>query len=212
MSEIPRTSVPKIWPASREPGFHKVFELTLDDHLAIQHTTRQLLPLRPSVLAISFIALFVALITSYDSWRSGNVVRFALVVVATVALCALATVVLIKPARALLRAMYRRGLVKNGGAGVPVEAWVDQEGIRFTANGQTLSCPWPSLRAIEEENGTFYFWMSKTWAHVWPDRIFASAEERQHFRDYILKWSGRPIASPPVLARLGAGGRANLPD
>lgn len=212
MSEISRTSVPKIWPASREPGFYKVFELTLDDHLAIQHTTRQLLPLWSSVIAVSVVALFVVLITSYDNWRNGDVVQFALQVVATVALCVLATVVLIKPARRLLRAMYRRRLVKNGGLGVRIESSVDQEGVRYTANGQTLSCPWPSLRAIEEEDGTFYFWMSKTWAHVWPGRIFASEEERQLFRDSISKWSDRPVTSPPVLARLGAGGRANLPD
>lgn len=62
MSQGARTSVPKIWPARSGPGFHKVFELTLDDHLAIQHTTPQLLPLWSSLLAVSFIALFVALI------------------------------------------------------------------------------------------------------------------------------------------------------
>lgn len=212
MSEGSRTSVPKIWPARSEPSFHKVFELTLDDHLAIQHTTRQLLPLWSSLLAVSFVALFLALIANYDSWRSGDVVRFVLVVSATVAMCALATIVLIKPARSLLRAMYQRRLVKNGGVGISIDASVDQEGVRFTASGQTVSCPWPSLRAIEEEDGTFYFWMSKTMTHVWPERLFASEEERQLFRDSILKWSERPIASPPVLARLGAGGRANLPD
>lgn len=138
--------------------------------------------------------------------------RFVLVVAATVALCAVATAILLKPARSLLRAMYQRRLVQNGGVGILIDASVDQEGIRFTANGQTVTCPWPSLRAIEEEDGTFYFWMSKTMTHVWPERLFGSEEERQLFRDSILKWSERPIASPPVLARLGAGGRANLPD
>lgn len=77
-----------------------VIELTLDDHLAIQHTTPELLPIWSSVLAVSLVALFVALAMNYDSWHSGDVIRFALLVTATVALCALATTILIKPARA----------------------------------------------------------------------------------------------------------------
>ncbi|SFT63351.1 YcxB family protein [Mesorhizobium sp. YR577] len=212
MSGPSRTSVPKIWPAAAQSGFHKTFELELDDHLDIQYTTRQLLPLWPTVGAMALIVLFGALFLNFDKWRAGDVVIFAIYVVASVIAGVLLTILLLQPMRRLLRGIYRRRLTKMGVLGKPIEATVDENGISYTVVGQTVSCPWNSLYALEEEAGTFYFWLSKTFAHPWPARIFISDEERRTFRDSVLKWSGRPIASPPVLARLGANGRVNLPD
>lgn len=212
MPDLSRTSVPRIWPASDAPAFRKTFELTLDDHLAVAYSTRQLLPTGIFVGAMSLIALFVALIVNFGLWREGQRVLFALYTAATVAFCAVLAAVLVRPARRLLRATFRRRLVKLGSIGAPIEATVDGHGLAYTVRGQTVSCPWDSLRAIEEEDGTFYFWLSKTVAHVWPARIFASGEERDRFRQSLQSWSGRPVASPPLLARLGAAGRANLPE
>jgi hypothetical protein len=211
MSERSPGSVPKIWPAADRPGFHKSFQLNLDDHLDIQHTTRQLLPLGPTVAAVGAVSLFVALITNFDRWRGGDMVTSAVYVVAAVVVCAVLAILLLNPARQLLRSMYRRRLTKLGIIGKPVESTVDSNGIRYTVLGQTIICTWDSLYALEEDDGTFYFWMSKIGAHPWPTRVFVSDEERQTFRRSVMEWAGRPF-SPPVLARLGAAGRLNLPD
>lgn len=58
--------------------------------------------------------------------------------------------------------MYRRRLVKAEAIGRPVESTVDQSGISYTVLGQTVTCTWDSLYALEEDAGTFHFWMSKS--------------------------------------------------
>jgi hypothetical protein len=211
MSERSPGSVPRIWPSADRPGFRRSFELELDDHLEIQYATRQLLPLGPVVGAVGLVALFVSLILNFDRWQAGDVAIFAVYAVATIILCALLAILLLKPARRLLRFLYRRRLMKAGAIGKPVESTVDKSGITYTVLGQTIICTWDSLYALGEDLGTFYFWMSRTYAHPWPARLFASDEERQVFRESVLEWSGRPF-SPPRLARLGAIGRANLPE
>lgn len=211
MSERHPSSVPKIWPSADRPGFHKSFQLNLDDHLDIQHATRQLLPLGPTVAAVGAVALFVALILNFDRWREGDVVTSIIYIVASVVVCALLAFLLLNPARQLLRFMYRRRLTRLGVIGKPVESTVDRNGICYTVLGQTVTCTWDSLCALEEDDGTFYFWMSKIVAHPWPARVFASDEERQTFRRSLMEWAGRPF-SPPVVARLGAAGILNLPD
>ncbi|WP_245436821.1 hypothetical protein [Rhizobium chutanense] len=210
MSEGPPASVPKIWPSADRPAFRKTFALELDDHLDVQHASRQLLPPGPTIGAAGTVALFVALITNFDKWQAGDVGTFIVYVLATVVACALLAFLLLKPFRRLLRSMYRRRLVKAGTIGKPVESTVDESGISYTVLGQTVTCTWQSLYALEEDAGTFHFWMSRLVSHPWPARLFASEEERQVFRESVLKWSGRPF-SRPVLARLGARGRFNLP-
>jgi hypothetical protein len=210
MSENSPGSVPKIWPSPDRPGFRKTFALELDDHLDIQHASRQLLPPGPIVGAAGIVALFVALITNFDKWQAGDIWIFAIYVLATIVAGTLAAFLLLGPIRRFLRSMYRRRLVKAEAIGKPVESTVDRSGISYTVLGQTVTCTWDSLYALEEDAGTFHFWMSRMVSHPWPARLFASEEERQVFRESVLKWSGRPF-SPPVLARLGARGRANLP-
>lgn len=51
--------------------------------------------------------------------------------------------------------MYRRRLVKAEAIGRPVESTVDQSGISYTVLGQTVTCTWDSLYALEEDAGTF---------------------------------------------------------
>lgn len=211
MPQYSRERVPKIWPSADRPAFHRVFALELDDHLAIQHSSRQFLPAGPTVGAAGLVGLFVALSASYDKWEAGDIETFLVYVFATVIACVFAALLALKPLRGFLRAMYHRRLAKAGAIGKPVESTVDESGVSYTLSGQTMTCTWGSLYALEEDAGTFYFWMFKTVAHPWPARVFASEEERQTFRESVLKWAGRPF-SPPRLVRLGARGRANLPD
>lgn len=205
-------SVPKIWASPDRPGFSKTFELELDDHLDIQHLTRQTLPLGPTVGAAGFIALFAGLMLNFNKWQTGNKAEFTAYVAIIVIAGMLVGALLLKPARRLLRHMYYKRLAKSGAIGKPITSTVDKDGVTFTVSGQTITCPWDTLYALEEDAGTFYFWMSKTAAHAWPARLFASDEDWQAFRDSVQKWSGRQIASPALLARLGVHGRANLPD
>ncbi|WP_049734328.1 YcxB family protein [Rhizobium ecuadorense] len=205
----PPGSVPNIWASAERPAFRKSFALELDDHLAILHASRQLLPTGLTVGAVGLVALFVSLFTNFDKLQAGDVVTFIVYEATTIGACTALTYLLLKPARQFLRSMYRRRLAKAGVIGKPVESTVDTNGISYTVLGQTVTCTWDSLYALEEDEGTFHFWMSKLASHPWPSRVFSSEEERQDFRDSVLKWSGRPF-SAPVLARLGAAGRANL--
>lgn len=204
--------VPKIWGSSDETGFTRTFDLTVDDHLAIQYASRQLLPFWPTVAAMALLLLFAASILNYGLWRDGRIGEFVLIVGAVVIFGSLIAALAVKPFRSLLRHLHRRKLAKVGAIGIPIQSTVGPDGVIYTANGQTVSCPWDSLYAIEEEEGTYYFWLSKLSTHPWPARIFSSNQERQDFADGVRKWSGRQIVSPPLLARLGETGRRNLPD
>ena len=207
----PHNSVPKIWRSADEAAFRKSFALELDDHLDILHRSRQLLPTCVTVASAGLAALFVSLITNFDKWQGGQFAMFAIYVGATVIVCVGLSYLLLSPGRTLLRSMYRRRLAKAGLIGKPVDSTVDAAGISYTVVGQTVTCTWDSLYAIEEDAGTFHFWMSKTVSHPWPSRVFGSEEERQDFRVKVLSWSGQAF-SEPVLARMGAAGRANLPE
>ncbi len=211
MSERPASPVPKIWKSEDEPAFGKSFELELDDHIAVDYASGRLLPAGLTVGAVMFVALFVALILYFDRWQAGEGGAFALHVTGFVALFALASALLLKPARRLVRHFYGRHLKKLGAIETPIESTIDKDAVSFIARGQTITCPWESLHALEEDEGTFYFWLSTRSVLPWPARIFASEQERQAFRDSVEKWAGRPFG-PPALARLGERGRANLPD
>ncbi|AOF92400.1 YcxB family protein [Sinorhizobium sp. RAC02] len=207
----PPSSVPKIWQSAASAAFRKSFTLELDDHLDILHQSRQLLPADVTLGSVGLAALFVSLITNFDNWQTGQIIKLTLYVGATVIICVGLTYLLLPPGRALLRSMYRRRLAKAGLIGKPVDSTVDAAGISYTVLGQTVTCTWDSLYAIEEDAGTFYFWMSRTVSHPWPSRVFISEEERQNFRDNVSRWSRR-LLSEPILARMGAAGRANLPE
>ncbi|GAK72873.1 hypothetical protein RRU01S_28_01180 [Agrobacterium rubi TR3 = NBRC 13261] len=136
--------------------------MELDDHLDILHRSRQLLPTGVTVASAGLAGLFVSLITNCDKWQSGQFAMFAIYVGATVIVCVGLSYLLLSPGRTLLRSMYRRRLAKAGLIGKPVDSTVDAAGISYTVLGQTVTCTWDSLYAIEEDAGTFYFWMSKT--------------------------------------------------
>lgn len=207
----PRSSVPKIWRSAGDSAFRKSFALELDDHLNIMHRSRQLLPTGVTVASAGLAALFVSLITNFEKWQSGQFANFAIYVGATVIVCVGLGYLLLSPGRTLLRSMYRQRLAKAGLIGKPIDSMVDVSGISYTVLGQTVTCTWDSLYAIEEDAGTFYFWMSKTVSHPWPSRVFDSEDERQDLRVKVLSWSGRAF-SDPVLARMGAAGRESLPE
>jgi hypothetical protein len=207
----PQNSVPKIWRSADESAFRKSFALELDDHLDILHRSRQLLPADVTLGSAGLAALFVSLIINFEKWQTGQLGKFAIYVGATVIICVGLTYLLLSPGRTLLRSMYRRRLAKAGLIGKPVDSTVDKAGISYSVLGQTVTCTWDSLYALEEDTGTFHFWMTKTVSHPWPSRVFDSEEERHDFRAKVSSWSGRAF-SEPVLARLGAAGRANLPE
>lgn len=209
MPETSKTSVPRVWPVE-SPAIRKTFELNVDDHLAIAFATRQLLPTGVFGGGIALIALFVALIINHPLLRDGDIVRFAIHVGATVALCALMARALVDPARWAWREMIRRRLTRMGMVGGPIDSTIDPEGLHYVASGRSVSCPWPTLQAIEEDDDAIYFWMTKRSAHPWPARIFESEADKETVRARIREWSGRAIISPPMLARLGEAGRNRL--
>jgi hypothetical protein len=204
------SSVPQVWRRQDSTTFQGVFEVELDDHLAIAYRSRDLLPARFVLFAVGLLALFLALVAFFDVWEEGDVGGFVLRLAATVAAAVLLAAMLLRPARRGLRAVYRNWLRREGRIGQTVTSAVGRNGVRFMVGGQTVNCPWPSLHDLEEDEGTFYFWMSRTTAHPWPARLFASEQERQHFRDKVREWSGRPFG-PPILARMGSAARSRGP-
>lgn len=206
-----KPSVPRVWQSADQPSFTKRFELDVDDYLAVHYTTPELLPLWSYAIAVMLIALFAAFVAAYPLWRDGRVVDLALVS-AAVAIASLVLAGLTAgPARRLWRRMWSRMLEKRQIIGVAIESTIDRDGLSYFVGGQTSQCPWDALHAIEEEGGTFYFWTSRIRAYVWPGRIFDTDEERLLFAQHVEAWSGMPIVSPPLLARLGEAGRMALP-
>lgn len=210
MADAPTTTVPPVWRTQEDPGFSGKFEMDLDDHLAIAHRSPDLLPAGFALLTVAILAAFLAMVVFFDLWQSGDAAGFMLRIAASVIGAVLVGLLLLRPARRGLRAIYRVRLRREGRIGQSVASWVGRNGLRFTVGGQTVTCPWSSLHRLEEDDGTFYFWMSRTTAHPWPSRLFASDLERQRFRDKVQEWAGRPFG-PPILARMGAAARSREP-
>lgn len=205
------SSVPRIWKGPEQPTFRRTFELDADDHSAIEFSTKQMLPFWPFVLGMSGLAFFVILIFNYETFKSGRLIEFAVYVGGSVGLCMLFAAAAVYPLRKLWRWLYRRKLLKHGAIGVLIESVVDQYGIYTSIGGQETKCSWDSLYAIEEDEESFYFWLSHLSAHPWPARLFSSQEERDTFRRQVEEWSGQAV-QPPALARMGEIGRQNLPQ
>ena len=137
----PPNSVPKIWQSAEAPAIRKSFLLKLEDHLDILHQSRQLLPADLTLGSVGLAALFVSLITNFDKWQTGQIIKLTLYVGATVIICVGLTYLLLPPGRALLRSMYRRRLAKAGLIGKPVDSTVDAAGISYTSSVRRLPVP-----------------------------------------------------------------------
>lgn len=207
------SNIPKIWPAGNDTAFVKTFALTTEDHIKVHYAAGYPLALGPTLGIVAVIALFAALIAGYDDWRAGDYARFAGGVIAVPAVAGLVTLALVKPARWAIRKGWGKHLRAVNAIGVEFESRVDRIGVSHgTANGQMHSYPWDSIHAVEKDEGCYYFWFSRLSCHPWPDRVFASDEERASFEQAVRDWSGREIASPAVLARLGEAGRRKLKE
>lgn len=206
------SNIPKIWPAGGD-AFVRTFALLPDDHIKVHYAAGHPLALGPTLGVVAVIALFAALMSGYDEWRAGDYAAFAGRVIAVVGVAGLATLALVRPARWAIRRGWEKRLKAIDAIGVEFESRVDRNGVSHgTADGQTHSYPWDSIRAVEREDGYYYFWFSQLSCHPWPDRVFASDEERASFEQAVRDWSGREIASPAVLARLGEAGRRKLKE
>lgn len=80
-----------------------------------------------------------------------------------------------------------------------MEMTVDTNGVSILIRQQTWICPWESLYSVEEDAERYYFWTSKTQAHVLPKRIFDETEV-QELDIALRKWWGTEPISPPRLA------------
>lgn len=210
MTENQTSMIPKIWPSSQHEKMTHEFQLRIEDHVLIDYKSGQLLPFTPVGWTVAGLALFLSLAIYFGYWQRGQIAMFIALIIATVALCLGIAAALIKPARRSLQRFLERRLARDGFIGKTVHSTVDANGIHGSVDGVRQSCPWDRIHAIEEDDGTFYFWLSNKHVLLYPARIFASDAETRAFRERIDAWSGHEIASPPVLARMGTKARERL--
>lgn len=201
--------VPRVWGTERVE-FVKHFALTPEDHIKLSLENRQFISLPMLAGIVAFVALFISLIATYELWQSGETAQFFLqnAVVLVVALACAA--LLLHPLRMALRWWTARALRAAGRVDDPITMVANENGLDVVWHGQRNHCPWPSFHAIEEDEGTFYFWITVTVGYGLPARVFDSPDEQNAFREHLTRWAGAAPVSPPILARMGDLARDRL--
>ncbi len=192
-------SVPPIWQSGDGRRFVKSFELSVEDHLAGRYARTEALPFGRFAAFVTLCTAFAGLLLFYGPWKAGDRWLAAGIVAAAIAAGPLLAWLLYGFFRGLFRGFWKGFLGAREAIEVPLEVTADCNGLAVLVRQQTWMCPWDSLLAVEEDGGRYYFWTSKTQAHVLPKRLF-EADERTAFDEALKDWLGHAPVSPPRLA------------
>ncbi|WP_284776891.1 YcxB family protein [Agrobacterium sp. lyk4-40-TYG-31] len=194
-----KSTVPSIWRRSTRPSFKKQFELSVEDHMAVRYARTESLPFGRFAGFITLCTLFTGFIFAFDWWKSGNRLTAVAIVIGAIASGPALAWLLYGFFRAQFRGFWKGFLEAREAVNVPMEMTVDTNGVSILIRQQTWICPWESLYSVEEDAERYYFWTSKTQAHVLPKRIFDETEA-QELDIALRKWWGTEPISPPRLA------------
>lgn len=194
-----KSTVPSIWRTSKNYAFTKQFEISIEDHLAVRYARSEPLPFGRFAGFLTLCTLFAGFIIAFGWWTSGDRLIAVLIVMGALAAGPALAWLLYGFFRAQFHGFWKGFLEAREAVNVPLEMTVDDKGVSILVRQQTWFCPWESLYSVEEDGERYYFWTSKTQAHVLPKRLFEPTEAEE-FATALQTWWGQQPVSPPRLA------------
>lgn len=194
-----KSTVPSIWRTATNAAFTKQFEISIEDHMAVRYARSEPLPFGRFAGFVTLCTLFTGFIIAFGWWKSGDRLIAAAIVIGAFAAGPALAWLLYSFFRAQFRGFWQGFLEAREAFNVPLEMTVDYKGVSVLVRQQTWLCPWESLYSVEEDGERYYFWTSKTQAHVLPKRLFENTEAEE-FGIALRKWWGQEPVTPPRLA------------
>lgn len=189
--------IPSVWRTSSPSSFTKQFELTVEDHIAVRYARSEPLPFGRFAGFVTLCSVFTGLASAYGWWKSGDRWIAAGIVAAAIAAGLLAAKLLYRFVRSQVWGFWYGFLNSREAIDVPFEMTVDASGVHVLIRQQTWFCPWESLDTVEEDAERYYFWTSRTQAHILPKRVFDDENETREFAAALRGWWLEETVSPP---------------